>query len=106
MEMKTGSNVHCSTALEFRREVGKKATPKVKHHKFFAQRHVEVQFIPPPLCTKSYGQALIGIARQSGVRVLPDRPPNLAHFRPRLQKPNITTTTTIRVIQILEFLEA
>ena len=26
----------------------KKATPKVKHHKFFAQRHVEVQFIPRP----------------------------------------------------------
>ena len=40
------------------------------------------------------------------VRVLADRPPNLARFRPRLQKPNITTTTTIRVIQILEFLEA
>ena len=65
MEMKTGPIVHCSTALEFRREVGKKATPKVKHHKFFAQRHVEVQFIPPPLCTKSYGQALIGIAREA-----------------------------------------
>jgi len=28
--------------------IGKKATPKVKHHKFFAQRHVEVQFIPRP----------------------------------------------------------
>ena len=39
-------------------------------------------------------------------RRVPDRPPNLARFRPRLQKPNITTTTTIRVIQILEFLEA
>lgn len=35
--------------IQLRAEVkGKKATPKVKHHKFFAQRHVEVQFIPRP----------------------------------------------------------
>ena len=38
--------------FQFRR-VGKKAAPKVEHLEFFIQHHVEVQFIPPPLCTKS-----------------------------------------------------
>ena len=45
--MKTGPIVHCSTAHKFRREVKKKTTPKVKHHNFFTERHVELQFIPP-----------------------------------------------------------
>ena len=27
-------------------EAGKKAMPKVKHHEFFAERYVELQFIP------------------------------------------------------------